>query len=605
VVALLTGKRQPDGVEPVVPNHRPPFGLAAEHGEVRVLTVTGVAPGRPGLLLLMASEALVVNRVGRGRYRWLVLDPHSSRPVVVALAAGDERLVGVTGAVVVAPLTFILLAMGLVGPEHRAGAGADKARVRAVAVGTVIRASGPRGVAPGFFIVAGEAFLVDGLFEGDRASRRGNFPVTDRAGWGVGRGVALDVAVGALGMGQSLVVRDPGGGHVGPAGQRALVALAAAWNFACWFAFAGVVAENTLHFHLAGVGAVVPFHPAVGPGEGVGVTVATGDRTLLHGLVATQAFAVEGVHGGGPAGAGFRRWWGRAVGCGQVLVELGHHPALLLAGRLLVAGGTRLWGGDARSSGVVARLAGQALHPGVEFVVPDHVAQGRAVTNVRVSDRTDQQPRRPRHQQGQDDQKKELDFDSFLFHCYHPEADIAAAPPATFPPSAAAGPDQIMPRQGVIIELAGDKALVSTHLRGVCEGCADRQACGIEAAMADSLPENVLALNQVHARPGDRVEFDLAGSVELRLSFIVWGVPLVGLTAGAVLGGLLLSDRLGSDPSAMLGAAVGLAVALVLVIRYDRKLRRDPRLTPVITRVLTEGCSEVEPRVPRPENPSW
>lgn len=162
-----------------------------------------------------------------------------------------------------------------------------------------------------------------------------------------------------------------------------------------------------------------------------------------------------------------------------------------------------------------------------------------------------------------------------------------------------------MPRHGIIIELAGDKALVSTHLRGVCGDCPDRPTCALETAMADSLPENVLALNPIHARPGDRVEFDLAGSVELKLSFIVWVVPLVGLIAGAVLGGLLLSDRLGADLAALLGAAAGLAVALVPVIRYDRKLRRDPRLTPVITRLLTDGCSEDEPRNTRTENPSW
>jgi len=123
--------------------------------------------------------------------------------------------------------------------------------------------------------------------------------------------------------------------------------------------------------------------------------------------------------------------------------------------------------------------------------------------------------------------------------------------------------------------------------------------------MADSLPENVLARNPIGARAGDRVEFDLAGSVELKLSFLVWVVPLIGLMAGAIIGGLLPVRRLGPDLSALLGAAVGLAVATVPVIRYDRKLRHDPQLAPVITRVLTDGCTEPEPRSALPDNPSW
>jgi sigma-E factor negative regulatory protein RseC len=164
-----------------------------------------------------------------------------------------------------------------------------------------------------------------------------------------------------------------------------------------------------------------------------------------------------------------------------------------------------------------------------------------------------------------------------------------------------------MPRHGIILELLGDKALISTHKRGVCGDCPDRPTCALETAMAEDLPEKVLARNPVRAIPGDLVEFDLPEGAELKLSFLVWVVPVIGIVAGGLAGPSLLAALLPDrDLAAMAGAALGLVLSLLPVIRADRRLRRDPRITPEIKRILHPAdCREGTQRIMPPESPSW
>jgi len=158
-----------------------------------------------------------------------------------------------------------------------------------------------------------------------------------------------------------------------------------------------------------------------------------------------------------------------------------------------------------------------------------------------------------------------------------------------------------MSRTGTIVKLSGHHALVATTRRGICDGCQEASHCALDASSAgdtDQVPEELMARNPLQAKPGDRVEFDLEGHTELKLSLLVWIVPLLGLIAGAILGAtfhpLLALDR---DAATLLGLAAGAAVAFAIVMRIDRKVAKDERLVPVILKVLpaplgTHGTNE-------------
>lgn len=144
-----------------------------------------------------------------------------------------------------------------------------------------------------------------------------------------------------------------------------------------------------------------------------------------------------------------------------------------------------------------------------------------------------------------------------------------------------------MSRYGCVIKSSGDRALVSTTRRGVCDGCGERASCSFDKALGEGKPEELEVLNPVHAEAGDFVEFDLPGHTELKISLVLWAVPLLGLVAGAAAGAslhdVLSMDR---DLATLLGAFAGLALFFLPVKLLDRKAKRDDRLTPRILRVV-------------------
>ena len=150
-----------------------------------------------------------------------------------------------------------------------------------------------------------------------------------------------------------------------------------------------------------------------------------------------------------------------------------------------------------------------------------------------------------------------------------------------------------MSRIGHVLETTGGRALISTARRGICDGCKTRSGCAFDMAPADETPEKaetpekIMVANPVDARAGDTVEFDLPGHTELKLSFIIWVVPLLGLIGGATAGAALHEAlSLSRDPATLLGAITGLVLSFLLVVFFDRKARKDPRLEPRILKIV-------------------
>jgi positive regulator of sigma E activity len=158
-----------------------------------------------------------------------------------------------------------------------------------------------------------------------------------------------------------------------------------------------------------------------------------------------------------------------------------------------------------------------------------------------------------------------------------------------------------MPRIGIVIETTGQSARVSAPRRGVCEGCADRSACSFESSLGEDKPEIVVVRNPIAAQPGQYVEFDLPGHAELKVSLLVWGVPLIGLITGAgVLASLHERLAMSQDSATLLGAAVGCALAFLPVVLFDRLAAGKTGYVPSILKVVNpSSCSEL-PRAADP-----
>ena len=86
------------------------------------------------------------------------------------------------------------------------------------------------------------------------------------------------------------------------------------------------------------------------------------------------------------------------------------------------------------------------------------------------------------------------------------------------------------------------------------------------------------------ANVGDSVLVELPASTITTASVMAYGVPLVGLLAGMLLGDKLLP--LEHSLGALLGAAVGLALPLAWLLLTEKKRRQNPKWTPQIKRII-------------------
>lgn len=144
-----------------------------------------------------------------------------------------------------------------------------------------------------------------------------------------------------------------------------------------------------------------------------------------------------------------------------------------------------------------------------------------------------------------------------------------------------------MSRYGIVLDTDGWRARVSAAPRGLCGDCTEQGACALHIGGPGGNPEIVTADNRFGARPGDTVELELAGRMELKLSLLVWVVPLIGIVGGAV-AGTLLGGRLGVDEdlAVLAGSVLGFAFAFLILRRVDRKATGAASLLPRVARVV-------------------
>ena len=146
-----------------------------------------------------------------------------------------------------------------------------------------------------------------------------------------------------------------------------------------------------------------------------------------------------------------------------------------------------------------------------------------------------------------------------------------------------------MNRVGVVLDTDGPRARVATSPGGGCATCGEKGACHLALYSPAKEPaDDVLEVdNPIGAQPGDSVELELPGGTELGLSGLVWGVPVLGLIGGAVLGALFhTAAGMGQDAAVLLGALLGLVAAYALLRLVDRRAVGSRRLRPRVVRLV-------------------
>ncbi|MBI4682220.1 MAG: SoxR reducing system RseC family protein [Nitrospirae bacterium] len=139
---------------------------------------------------------------------------------------------------------------------------------------------------------------------------------------------------------------------------------------------------------------------------------------------------------------------------------------------------------------------------------------------------------------------------------------------------------------GIITKVDGNMAKVLVQKKSACDGCSVEGAC-------KSTPEGVEieALNAVHAKVGQRVKILMTPRDYLKGTIIVYGLPLVVFIAGAIFGKNIGEEYfrdINSDIAAACTGFVFLALSLIGVRIWSKKMESDAEYNPVIEEIIKE-----------------
>ncbi len=136
-----------------------------------------------------------------------------------------------------------------------------------------------------------------------------------------------------------------------------------------------------------------------------------------------------------------------------------------------------------------------------------------------------------------------------------------------------------MRENGKIASVHGNRAEVEVAARGECEHCT---AAGICNWTGNSL-RKVLVVNKAGAGVGDVVELESIEGTGVKSNLLVFGIPVLLMLAGVLVGGLVMRKDVWSGILAGVGLALGFGIVKII----DVAVNRSGRGLPVVTRRLS------------------
>jgi sigma-E factor negative regulatory protein RseC len=137
--------------------------------------------------------------------------------------------------------------------------------------------------------------------------------------------------------------------------------------------------------------------------------------------------------------------------------------------------------------------------------------------------------------------------------------------------------------QGIVEKIASQRAVVRIQPSSACAGCEARGACqvhGDKKLLVD-------VKNDLEAKVGDTVEISMPSGSVLKVSLLVYALPILGLILGALSGSVWAGAfHTPSTPASLIGGGAGLAVSVMVLRYFDRSVRSKPDYSPQMTRVF-------------------
>lgn len=144
--------------------------------------------------------------------------------------------------------------------------------------------------------------------------------------------------------------------------------------------------------------------------------------------------------------------------------------------------------------------------------------------------------------------------------------------------------DTMMIEKGVIESTSQQKTMVRVQKSSACAGCSTRNSCHTHDNQKDMVIE---VINNLDAKSGDLVEISVPTGSFLKLTLIVYFLPVVALVIGAYIGGELADYlSLSSTLSSVLFGAVAMGLTFFILRSYDQSANKTGQYRPQIIRII-------------------
>lgn len=156
-------------------------------------------------------------------------------------------------------------------------------------------------------------------------------------------------------------------------------------------------------------------------------------------------------------------------------------------------------------------------------------------------------------------------------------------------------PTSFIREEGVVEKISQRKAVVRIQKGGQCKNCGSREGCSI----SEGGDMQIDLENELGAKVGDFVEISLPTRSLMKLSLLVYFLPILALILGAYLGRLAGTEVFHSHSAAIsvVCGAAAMAAAFIGLRWFDRRVQVSsgyrPRMTRILFNVSTSGgaCS--------------
>ena len=137
--------------------------------------------------------------------------------------------------------------------------------------------------------------------------------------------------------------------------------------------------------------------------------------------------------------------------------------------------------------------------------------------------------------------------------------------------------------KGIIDHTEGNRAFVIIKRSSACATCSSRGMCRSHGDREMFIE----VTNHLQAKTGDHVEIKMPTGSFLKLSLLVYILPIVALIAGAYFGAELSGYfRFNPTPLSLAGGAIAMIITFAVLRMIDRSAQNTEKYRPRMTRIL-------------------